>query len=324
MTQRRAPRRRLELVATVGPASLSLVPELLAAGATQLRLNASHVRGRALDRALDRVLAAASPAQVVVDLQGAKMRVELARSRRVTAGHDVTFALDAGRREIPLPHPELFAQASRGDVLTADDGRLRFSVVAVSPGRLVARALGSGVLRPRKGVNLASHPVPLAALVPFDAQAVESCRARRVSSLALSFLAGPDDLELLGRAAPRSRRVAKIERAEAVAGLAGIARRADVVWICRGDLQEQVGAGALGRFVSELEPRRLRAPVLMAGQVLQGLVASGAPSRSEVCHLCDLVERGYAGIVLSDETAIGRDPVGAVKAARELLDTFSR
>jgi pyruvate kinase len=315
---------RLELVATVGPASEGLIPELLAAGATQLRLNASHVRGRALDRALDRVLAAAPPGRVVVDLQGAKMRVELARPRRVRAGHDVTFALAASRREVPLPHPELFEQAAVGDVLTADDGRLRFRVTSTGEGRLAARALGDGVLRPRKGVNLASHPVALAALVPFDREAVQSCRERRVSTLALSFLAGPADLELLRRAAPGVRPVAKIERAEAVMSLAAISRRADAVWICRGDLQEQVGPLALGRLVSGLEPRRLRTPVLMAGQVLQGLVDAGAPSRSEVCHLCDLVARGYAGIVLSDETAMGRDPVGAVRVARELLDAFAR
>ena len=34
----------------------------------------------------------------------------------------------------------------------------------------------------------------------------------------------------------------------------------------------------------------------------------------------DLMSRGYAGIVLSDETAIGRDPVNAVRVARALLD----
>jgi pyruvate kinase len=35
-----------------------------------------------------------------------------------------------------------------------------------------------------------------------------------------------------------------------------------------------------------------------------------------------LVQRGYAGIVLSDETAIGADPVNAVKTARSLLRAF--
>jgi pyruvate kinase len=41
-----------------------------------------------------------------------------------------------------------------------------------------------------------------------------------------------------------------------------------------------------------------------------------------VCHLHDLVARGYAGIVLSDETAIGVHPVHAVEQATALVRAF--
>jgi len=57
----------------------------------------------------------------------------------------------------------------------------------------------------------------------------------------------------------------------------------------------------------------------MAGQVFEHLTAHPEPTRSEVCHLWDLISRGYEGIVLSDETAIGRDPVNAVKVAASLV-----
>ena len=60
----------------------------------------------------------------------------------------------------------------------------------------------------------------------------------------------------------------------------------------------------------------------MAGQVFEHLTRHASPTRSEVCHLHDLCVRGYAGIVLSDETAIGSSPVDAVRTARELLDAF--
>jgi pyruvate kinase len=57
----------------------------------------------------------------------------------------------------------------------------------------------------------------------------------------------------------------------------------------------------------------------MAGQVLEHLTQHADPTRSEVCHLHDLLARGYAGIVLSDETAIGADPLRATLLAAELL-----
>jgi pyruvate kinase len=116
--------------------------------------------------------------------------------------------------------------------------------------------------------------------------------------------------------------VAKVERLEAVGALAEIAGRVDAVWVCRGDLGEQLGPGALARFVGGLSPARLPCPVFMAGQVLEHLTEHAEPTRSEVCHLYDLWQRGYAGIVLSDETAIGRDPVHAVERAASLVRSF--
>ena len=89
--------------------------------------------------------------------------------------------------------------------------------------------------------------------------------------------------------------------------------------MCRGDLGEQLGPGALGRFVGSLSPAHFRCPVLMAGQVLEHLTAH---ARSEVCHLHDLLARGYAGIVLSDETAIGARPAHAVGQAAALVRAF--
>jgi pyruvate kinase len=60
----------------------------------------------------------------------------------------------------------------------------------------------------------------------------------------------------------------------------------------------------------------------MAGQVLEHLTAHREPTRSELCHLHDLVARGYAGIVLSDETAIGLHPVHAVEQTAALVRAF--
>jgi pyruvate kinase len=40
-----------------------------------------------------------------------------------------------------------------------------------------------------------------------------------------------------------------------------------------------------------------------------------APTRSELCYLHDALAAGYAGVVLSDETAVGRIPEACRVAA---------
>jgi pyruvate kinase len=53
----------------------------------------------------------------------------------------------------------------------------------------------------------------------------------------------------------------------------------------------------------------------MAGQVLEHMTASPTPTRSEACYLYDTLRAGYAGLVLSDETAVGRYPVESCRVA---------
>ncbi|HEY3358644.1 MAG TPA: pyruvate kinase [Polyangia bacterium] len=311
-----------QLVATLGPASLDCAPALAAAGATSFRLNASHLSPAAAAAAVAQVRQALPDAPLVVDLQGAKMRLGVLPERPVRAGDTVRFAAVPGPGAVPLPHPELFAAVRPGETLSCDDDRLRFRVRAVAGEELEAVALTDGPLRPRKGVNVVEHPVELEDLSPSDRGFLDALEGVPGLAFAYSFMQDGAEAAWLRRRAPGAPVVGKIERAEAVTHLAAIDARVDVVWICRGDLGAQLGMAALGRLVGGLDPRALRRPALMAGQVLEHLTTHPEPTRSEVCHLHDLVARGYAGLVLSDETAIGRDPAAAVARAAELWQAF--
>jgi len=312
-----------EIVATLGPASFTMAGELARAGATALRLNASHLSPEDLARRAVQAREAAPDLPLVVDLQGAKMRVGAIVERPLAAGARVRFAADAGSPgDVPLPHPELFAAADIGATLGCDDGRLRFVVRARGEGWLEAEALVVGCLKPRKGVNLLEHPVRLSGLTPGDAARLDAVSGLARLQVAWSFTFDGREAAWVRARVPGTPVAAKVERIEAVDALAEIAARVEAVWVCRGDLGEQLGPGALGRFVGSLSPKDLRCPVLMAGQVLEHLTAHAEPTRSEVCHLYDLLARGYAGIVLSDETAIGVHPAHAVAQAAALVSAF--
>jgi pyruvate kinase len=317
-----APSRRdaLQLVVTLGPASFRLVGELAAAGASAFRLNASHMAPPDLMEALARVHDDCPGAPVVVDLQGAKMRIDVRAPLDIDEGQTVTLSRTAGARVV-VPHAEFFEQALPGETVSIDDGRLRLVLERVDTDTAEARALNAGRLQARKGINVEQHPVQLRGLTARD---LEACRAAMdgPSAFAYSFMIDGDEASWLRAAAPRHAVIGKVERREATNRLADIARSTDAVWICRGDLGAQLGPAELARFVFGLAPRDCGVPVLMAGQVLEHLTSHPDPTRSEVCHLYDLVTRGFAGIVLSDETAIGRDPVHATGIAAALLASF--
>lgn len=308
------------LVATLGPASFGLAGELVAAGATSLRLNASHMAPAEVRAAIERVRAVTG-APIVVDLQGAKMRLGAFAERAIAPGDAV--ALGAGEGAIPLPHPELLAGARVGDTLSLDDDRVRLAVERVAAGRIEARVLAGEALRANKGVCVVDRAVEVGDLGPRDVAHVEAARAFPGVGFAVSFMTDGHEAAWVRGRAPGCPVVGKVERQAAIDALDAVAASVDEVWICRGDLGAQLGVAALARWLSAYRPAA-GARVLLAGQVLEHLTAHATPTRSEVCHLADVIARGYAGIVLSDETAIGRDPVHAARVAAGLLRALSR
>jgi pyruvate kinase len=98
---------------------------------------------------------------------------------------------------------------------------------------------------------------------------------------------------------------------------ARIAEAADALWLCRGDLGAEVGVKAMAEAVYRLSAgvQAMPVPVLLAGQVFEHMTEHRTPTRSEVCVVYDALMKGYRGVVLSDETAIGRDPVESCRMA---------
>jgi pyruvate kinase len=311
-----------ELIATLGPASRDLARALSDAGATGFRLNASHMTPAELDRLAASVREAVPGCRLVVDLRGAKMRLGDFPERPVRRGASVHFSLTGAGGTIPLPHPEIFASVAVDESLGCDDDRLRFRVTSTAPGSLVAESLLDGVLRQRKGVNVIEHPVVLNDICESDLACIRATAHLGGVAFAFSFMKDGREAGWVRKRAPGCGIIGKIERREAAAAVHQIAGLVDQLWICRGDLGAQLGQPSMARWVSAFDPRSVPCRVLMAGQVLEHLTRHESPTRAEVCHLFDLVARGYAGFVLSDETAIGANPKGAVSTLSALLAEF--
>ena len=255
----------VEIVATLGPASFAMARELARAGATSLRLNASHLSPEDLARRAAQAREGAPELPLVVDLQGAKMRVGDIADRAVVVGARVRFAAEPER-----PPSEYLRRKTRRVTAAApravrgrpagDHARLRRRPPAF---RRSARAARGGwrprrwspaFSGPRKGVNLLDHPVRLSGLTPADAARLEAVRDVPRLQVAWSFTLDGREAAWVRERVPGTPVVAKVERREAVEALAEIAARVDAVWVCRGDLGEQLGPGELGRFVGSLAP----------------------------------------------------------------------
>jgi len=317
----------LRVVATLGPATEDdATLQGVVRHADELRLNASHLTAQALGAWLRRLARAfeglghARP--VVVDLQGAKMRLGTFDGPRHLSGRvELVHATRTSEQggPLPVPHGRLFAAVSPGETLSLNDRRVELRVLEASGERLAAEVVRAGPVASRQGVNRQRHPIPLDRLTPQDEAAIRVATEFGFTQLALSFVHTGAEIALVRQHTLRSC-AAKLERTEALAHIEAIAGAFDELWLCRGDLGAQAGLRALGPLqgaVAEAIPT-LGRPVLLAGQVLHHMCSSPRATRSEIVHLYDASQRGFAGVVLSDETAVGAHPLAALQLLAQL------
>jgi pyruvate kinase len=321
---------KYELIATLGPSSSSeaLWQAMLSTGVTALRLNTSHLSLEQLEAWLEKLERFTSHLDMhlplVLDLQGSKWRLGQLAARQLADGEiiDLVYstetALDGA---LPVPHADFFqaAERSNGEIVL-NDARVRLMVEKSTSDRIRARVTLGGPIASHKGITFGASEFRKEALNEKDQAILRQTRGKASIRYAISYVKDAVEMSryraLCGKGAYLA---AKLERQPALEQARQIAETADELWLCRGDLGAELGqvgmAEAVFRFSAQLSA--IAIPVYLAGQVLEHMVEHPTPTRSEVCYLYEALQKGYAGAVLSDETAVGRYPVESCQAAAQ-------
>jgi pyruvate kinase len=313
-----------QIVATLGPSSdtESLWQAMLAAGVTGFRLNTSHLTQAQLEGWLTRLDAFGADVPVVLDLQGSKWRLGEFPACTLTEGErvELIYAETTDRPNVlPVPHSDFFraAAVSSGEVVL-NDARVRLQIESATADTMTAKVMIGFSLSARKGITYTHSAYRQESLSERDQAIVDRSRGVEFVQYALSYVKDTVEMEKYRtQFGPAAHLIAKLERQPAVDEARAIAELADELWLCRGDLGAEVGIAAMAELTARFskQVRSLPSPALLAGQVLEHLTTQPTPTRSEVCHLYDALHAGYRGVVLSDETAIGRYPLESCRTA---------
>jgi pyruvate kinase len=126
-------------------------------------------------------------------------------------------------------------------------------------------------------------------------------------------------LRSLGRTIPL---VAKIETRMALERIEEVLAQTDAVMIARGDLSLEIPYERVPIEQKRLVLAAIRAarPVITATQMLQSMVSAARPTRAEVADVANAVLDGTDAVMLSDETAVGVDPVRACRTMARIAE----
>jgi pyruvate kinase len=328
-------KRRIKIVATIGPASSTpeMIARLFAAGVDVFRLNMSHLPRAKLPEtvAMLRTLEQTFKRSVciLVDLQGPKLRVgTFGGDGTAILVNGASFILDADpapgdHARVHLPHPEILKALEPGHSLILDDGNVRLVVDSISTERAITRVVVGGKLSSRKGVSLPDTDIPVSALTEKDRGDAELAADTGVDWIALSFVQRPEDLADVRKIVRRRALIlAKIEKPQAVLRMREIIAEADAIMVARGDLGVEMPIEKLPGTQKRLirMARKMGKPVVVATQMLESMITAPVPTRAEVSDVATAIFEGADAIMLSAETASGKFPVEAVEMMHRIAE----
>src|SRR3954449_3562830 len=195
------------------------------------------------------------------------------------------------------------------------DGAVRLRTVAVRSGdhEFDAEVEVGGAVSSRQGVNVPGEVDRLPSVPVEDLEHLRNGERIGVDMVALSFVRRPEDVTQL-REHTRLPLIAKIEKPQAVARAEEILRVADCVMVARGDLGIELPIEEVPIVQKKLLAMAggLARPSITATQMLDSMVISSRPTRAEVADVANAILDGTDAVMLSQETAVGAHPVGAI------------
>lgn len=334
--------RRAKIVCTLGPASSSpeRLRQLIDAGMDVARLNFSHGDYETHQKNLTNLRIQAKEAgravAALLDLQGPKIRVgrfangevELTSGARFAITTDTSIVGDKHR--VSTTYSGILNDVCDGDRILLDDGFLALRVVEVTDTEVRTIVEDGGTLKNNKGINLPSVTVSAPALTEKDRQDLAYGLRMNVDFIALSFVRAPEDVLEAKRLATvgdvRIPIIAKIEKPQAVDRIEEIIAAADGIMVARGDLGVEMGPEKVPLAQKHIIRATNQAGkiVITATQMLESMIHHARPTRAEASDVANAVLDNTDALMLSGETAVGKNPVATVRTMSRIIREIER
>ncbi len=327
--------RRTKIIATLGPASWdpSRLRELIRAGADVFRLNFSHGTPERMAELIGDVRAASEDVgrdvALMGDLPGPKLRVGSIDGDIVdleTGSHVTLTSRDIpGTAEtIPVSWPAMTEALHADELVYLADGAIRLRVTESEGDGIGCDVEVGGALTSHKGMNLPGADTGLPAVSDDDLTWVDFSVAHGADLLAVSFVRRAADLDRvkdrLVELDSDMPLIAKIEKPQAAASAGAIIEAATGIMVARGDLGIELPLSRVPVVQKDLirQAGRASKPVITATQMLASMVSARRPTRAEVTDVANAIYDGTDAVMLSEETAVGQNPVEAVRVMDQI------
>lgn len=328
--------KKTKIVCTIGPSSDSyeVLKALVNEGMNVARLNFSHGTHPEHKKRIDTIKKLRDdldePIAIMLDTKGPEIRIKTFKDGmiRIEQGQDFTLTsedVEGDETRVSVTYKDIAKDLKADDRVLIDDGLVEFTVISVDEKNVYMRAVNSGELSDRKGVNLPSVKVNLPTLTEKDIEDLIFGIENDVDFIAASFIRSAKDVLEIRKILESNggddiKIISKIENLEGVQNIDEIIDASDGIMVARGDMGVELDEEDIPLVQKDIIRKcNLKGKfVITATQMLDSMIRNPRPTRAEVTDVANAILDGSSAIMLSGETAAGTYPVKACEMMRKI------
>lgn len=327
--------RKTKIIGTIGPSSMdyAIMKNLVLTGLNVVRINLSHAKLKDMEIILKNVKKIRKelnvPLPIMIDTRGPELRVKTFESGSVEIkkGQLFTFTskdIVGNSNMVAINHPQILSNIQVGDKILAINGLLTFKVVEIRETDVITKACDDGILSNRKSLFVPGVKLNVGYLNELDKQDILWAIKNNVELIAASFVNSKEDVLTLRRFITKNggnmQIISKIESQCGVDNLDEIIDCSDAIMVARGDLGVEVKMEKLPELQKQIIKKTIAKgkTVITATEMLESMIENRRPTRAEVTDIANAVYDGTSCVMLSGETASGKNPELAVKTMSQV------
>ncbi len=328
--------KKTKIVCTIGPSSDSyeVLKALVNEGMNVARLNFSHGTHPEHKKRIDTIKKLRDdldePIAIMLDTKGPEIRIKTFKDGmiRIEQGQDFTLTsedIEGDETKVSVTYKDIAKDLKADDRVLIDDGLVEFTVISVDEKNVYMKAVNSGELSDRKGVNLPSVKVNLPTLTEKDIEDLIFGIENDVDFIAASFIRSTKDVLEIRKILESNggddiKIISKIENLEGVQNIDEIIDASDGIMVARGDMGVELDEEDIPLVQKDIIRQcNLKGKfVITATQMLDSMIRNPRPTRAEVTDVANAILDGSSAIMLSGETAAGNYPVKSCEMMRKI------
>ena len=330
--------RKTKIICTIGPASSNyeILKKMIEAGMNVARINFSHGGGEEQDDKVKLIRNLREelnlPISLLLDTKGPEIRIGKFENNSIKLNNGDIFTLYnndiiGSNDGVSISYKKLYNDIEKGGIILIDDGLIRLKVINIKNKDIICKVINGGMISNNKSVNVPDLKLNLPSLTEKDINDIKYGIENQFDYIAASFIRKKEDVLAIKKVLNENncdhiKIISKIENREGIDNFDDILEVSDGIMIARGDLGVEIDMEEVPILQKEMIKKTYSAGkiVITATQMLESMINNPAPTRAEVSDVANAIYDGTSAIMLSGETATGKNPVECIK----VMDKIAR